>query len=96
MLPIRWLPISFLMLDPVDDPWLGVDKLQHFLFTAAVTAAAYLAAHRSSLFRKRRLLVGTAAGVVAGLLKELGDVLQVGLTKGCRRQAAGAGRALSV
>lgn len=64
---------------PGDDPWLAPDKLQHFAFCAAVTAGGYLAARRSERLRRHRLLLGAAAGVVAGVLKEVGDVLQVRL-----------------
>lgn len=60
---------------PPDDPWLAPDKLQHFLFCAAVTAAGYLAARAHERLRRHRLTLGCAAGVAAGVLKEVGDVL---------------------
>lgn len=58
-----------------DDPWLAPDKLQHFLFCAAVTAAGYLAARAHERLRRHRLTLGCAAGVAAGVLKEAGDIL---------------------
>lgn len=58
-----------------EDPWLALDKLQHFLFCFAVTAAGYLAARARERLRRHRLPLGCAAGVVAGILKEVGDVL---------------------
>ena len=73
------------------DPWLAADKAQHFAFCLAVTAGAYLLPAtrrgggsgddqgRTTLLRHRtRLLLGVGAGVAAGVLKEVGDVLQVG------------------
>jgi len=60
-----------------DDPWLAVDKLQHFAFCFAVTAAAYWVAAKSASLRRHRLAAGCFAGVAAGLVKELGDVLKV-------------------
>lgn len=60
---------------PPDDPRLAPDKLQHFVFCAAVTAVGYLAARTHEQLRRHRLALGCAAGVVAGVLKEVGDVL---------------------
>lgn len=62
---------------PHPDPWLAPDKFQHFAFCFAVTAAGYWAARRYERARRLRLALGCAAGVVAGVLKEVGDVLQV-------------------
>ena len=60
-----------------DDPWFAVDKAEHFAFCVAITACAYQAARWREPLRRYRLLLGCAAGVAAGLLKELGDGLQV-------------------
>ena len=60
-----------------DDPWLARDKVEHFAFCLAITVCAYQAARWREPLRRYRLLLGCAAGVAAGLLKELGDGLQV-------------------
>lgn len=60
-----------------EDPWLALDKLQHFIFCAAVTAAGYVAARGAERLRRHRLALGCGAGVAAGLLKEVGDVVGV-------------------
>ncbi|KAL4424673.1 hypothetical protein ABPG77_004480 [Micractinium sp. CCAP 211/92] len=61
---------------PLEDPWLAPDKAQHFVFCFACTAVSYLLARRSSSLRRHRLVIGAAVGVAAGLIKEVGDVLQ--------------------
>lgn len=62
---------------PHEDPWLAPDKFQHFAFCFAVTAVGYWAARRHERARRLRLALGCATGVAAGVLKEIGDVLQV-------------------
>jgi hypothetical protein len=54
-----------------------LDKAQHFIFCAAVTLAAYYPSKHNPKARPWRLVIGAAAGIVAGILKEVGDVLQV-------------------
>jgi hypothetical protein len=60
---------------PPPDAWLAIDKLQHFLFCAAVAAAAYLGARASPTLAAHRLLLGAAAAFAAGAAKEAGDAL---------------------
>ncbi|KAL4420406.1 hypothetical protein ABPG75_010062 [Micractinium tetrahymenae] len=67
------MPVTY---NPAEDPWLAPDKAQHFAFCFACTAAGYLLARRSSSLREHRLAIGAAVGVAAGVLKEVGDVLQ--------------------
>ena len=69
-----------------EDPWLALDKAQHFAFCFAITAVAYKAARWREPLRPYRLLLGCAAGVAAGLLKELGDFLQVTKTPAVSRR----------
>jgi uncharacterized protein YfiM (DUF2279 family) len=64
--------------EPFPDTWLASDKLQHFAFCFSVTAAAFLFSRSREGLRRHRLLIGCAAGVAAGVFKELGDWLQVG------------------
>lgn len=82
---------------PPPDAWLAIDKLQHFLFCAAVAAAAYLGARASPTLAAHRLLLGAAAAFAAGAAKEAGDAL--GLWPGAasaRDAAADAGGARPV
>lgn len=58
-----------------DDPWLALDKLQHFAFCAAVAAGAYLAARSRPATAPWRLALGAGASFAAGSLKEAGDGL---------------------
>ena len=58
---------------PSADPWLAVDKLQHFLFCVVVAALAYLAARAHPSTAPWRLAVGAGAAFVAGAAKEAGD-----------------------
>lgn len=58
---------------PSADPWLAVDKLQHFLFCAAVASLAYLAARAHPSTAPWRLAVGAGAAFLTGATKEVGD-----------------------
>lgn len=60
------------------DPWLAVDKLEHFVFCATIVAAAYFASLRF-LARSRAVSLSAAIllSVAAAGAKELGDYLEV-------------------
>ncbi|KAL3721141.1 hypothetical protein ACJRO7_005892 [Eucalyptus globulus] len=63
-----------------DDPWLARDKLYHVLFCLSLTLLfSRLAslAPRPSLLRRRSLLVGSVASLLAGAAKEAADHLGV-------------------
>ena len=59
------------------DTWLATDKAQHVVFCAAVAAAIYILLTRSSVLHPHRFTASAAASIAAGLLKEVGDALQV-------------------
>lgn len=66
-----------------DDPWLAMDKLQHFLFCFALAVVGFALASRKRKERSetsnstpvRRLLAGALLAFLGGALKELGDFL---------------------
>ena len=54
------------------DPWLGEDKVQHFVASAGATTLAFGAA-RIALDHESAVIAGIGVGAVAGLLKEVHD-----------------------
>lgn len=60
------------------DPWLALDKLEHFLFCAFIVAAVYAASYRLGCNRTVTLPVAVLLSILAAGGKELGDYLQVG------------------
>lgn len=59
------------------DPWLALDKLEHFLFCASIVVASYAALYRLGCNRSVSLSVAVLLSLVAAGGKELGDYLQV-------------------
>jgi hypothetical protein len=60
-----------------EDPWLALDKLEHFLFCGFFVAAAYAALFRLGCNRTISLSVAVLLSLLAAGGKELGDYLQV-------------------
>uniref|UniRef100_A0A383WD71 VanZ-like domain-containing protein n=1 Tax=Tetradesmus obliquus TaxID=3088 RepID=A0A383WD71_TETOB len=58
------------------DPWLALDKLEHFLFCASIVLASYAALYRLGCNRSVSLSVAVLLSLVAAGGKELGDYLQ--------------------
>ncbi|KAI4326255.1 hypothetical protein MLD38_031586 [Melastoma candidum] len=65
--------------DPDPDPWVARDKLYHFLFCLLLTflfsAAARLSP--SPFLRRRSVLFGSIASLLAGAAKEAADHLRI-------------------
>ncbi len=76
---------------------IATDKAQHFTFCAVVAAAAYSLSARAPKLPPFRFAVAAAASAAAGLLKEIGDAVQVqyGYTPLTQRHAHSAKRAHS-
>ena len=61
-----------------DDPWLGPDKALHFSLSAAIAGGGYGLGAALDQERRWRFLIGGAAGVGAGVAKELFDLTGAG------------------
>jgi hypothetical protein len=59
------------------DAWIASDKAQHFLACASIALVAFFSASLVDKLHRYRLWAGTLLGCLLGLLKELGDYLQV-------------------
>lgn len=63
---------------PDPDPWWGPDKALHLVFSSAIAGAGYGITAAFTDSRPVRLLVGGAAGLLAGTAKELLDLAGLG------------------
>lgn len=63
---------------PDPDPWWGPDKALHLVFSSAIAGAGYGITAAFTESRPIRLLVGGAAGLLAGTAKELLDLAGLG------------------
>jgi len=62
----------------LEDPWIALDKLEHFALCAAVVLAVYcFCTLKIHLSNKISLLIGIVLSLAAATVKELGDALGV-------------------
>ncbi len=62
-----------------NDVWLAKDKVEHFCSCAAVTVLVYLGCLYLNRFARYRFVLSGGCSVIIGVLKEVGDYLQVDL-----------------
>ncbi|GLC41568.1 hypothetical protein PLESTB_000701100 [Pleodorina starrii] len=59
------------------DDWFGLDKLEHFVLCGLLTLVTYLVLRRVYWGYRARFTFSILAGLIVGLLKELGDYLRL-------------------
>ena len=60
-----------------DDNWFAVDKLEHVLLCLVAACLAYAVFSRWAYTYRNRLWASFTAGLILGVLKEIGDYLGV-------------------
>ncbi|KAJ0984898.1 hypothetical protein J5N97_003254 [Dioscorea zingiberensis] len=80
------------MEDPDPDPWLGADKLEHFVACLLITLVVASLAGRSrlSFLRRRNATIGSLSALAAGAAKEAGDELGLWASSGASARDAAA------
>lgn len=66
-----------------NDEWLAWDKVEHLVLCALVTCLVYWFCKRSQKNVSHPLLAAVFAGIAVGVVKEIGDYLQVGVLCCC-------------
>lgn len=64
-----------------NDVWLAKDKVEHFCSCAAVTLFVYVGCLYLNRLARYRFVLSGGCSVIVGVLKEVGDYLQVDLIR---------------
>ncbi len=72
------LALSLVLSATPEDPWLAPDKALHFTVSAGIAAAGYAGASFFTDDVPTRLAVGASLAAIAGIGKEVLDVLSYG------------------
>lgn len=70
---IRTLAFAALLAAPPGGPWLGADKIKHFLVSAFVHSVSFSAARALGASRPTAQWAGAGSAAAAGLWKEIHD-----------------------